>query len=827
MDLLLEKLWKFVAKDTSLTLQLRLFRLLCLTTAMVCLFVVLPVNLIEPDLPLIVTVADILLGLFAMFCHERSCKGRHHIVAFQLVLFFLLSVCWLANGGITGSVTYYFFAVMMMPMVLSQGRMRVVLTLLVALDMCGLFLVEYFFPKTVTHFPNHTDWFIDNLTGMFCSFLAIVLVLWVIVTSYEHERRELSRSTRNLATSEENYRGVVENAMSIILRLDIEGRITFFNKYAENLFGYTREEVIGRPAVGIIIPPVSTKGENLAAKLDDLLAHPEKYAQAENQNVCRDGRRIWVTWTNQPLYDEQGRLREILCVGADATERVALLEQLRLTQFTMDAAAEQIVWTNEDGRIIYANAATVAELGYSTGELLRLSLHHLATDFPADSWNDHWQALKRERSARFELTQLRNDGSTRPAELSVTYIKVADKEYTTVFIRDLTERRRGEERRREQEQQMQRLQRLESLGILAGGIAHDFNNLLTAILANISLVKLDLPPRSENHDLLGEAEKASLQAKGLTAQLLTFAKGGKPVKTAVNLEQIIRDSTSFALRGRPVTCALNLPADLSRVEAEAAQLSQVFNNLFINACQAMPEGGLLTVTACNRTIGQQPGAQPVTGGDYVEVIIRDQGMGIAPDHLAKIFDPYFTTKQTGSGLGLSVVHSIISNHQGSVRVDSRPGNGTTFTLLLPVSRQAPPVAPPVEIFAPAHRRRILIMDDEAMVCRVMSKMLGKLGYDVETAAHGEAAVQMYEQALAQKNAFDLLIMDLTIPGGMGGKEAIRRLKEIDPQVKAIVSSGYSNDPVMAEHMAHGFTGVVLKPYTRDQVQTAISAALGA
>ena len=412
-----------------------------------------------------------------------------------------------------------------MPMILSGGRTRKVLVLLNTLAVAGLFLVEFNFPQTVTRFANHTDWFIDNLTGIFCSFLAIVLVLWILVASYEHERELLSRSARELATSEENYRGVVENAMSVILRLDVQGRVTFFNKYAENLFGYRREEIIGRQAVGTIIPPVSSKGEDLTEKFNDLLAHPEKYALAENQNVCRDGRRIWVTWTNQPLHDDQGRLREILCVGADVTERAALLEQLRLTQFTMDAAAEQIVWTDERGRIIYANAATVAGLGYAAEELHKLSLHELAADFPEEAWNGHWQALKHGRSATIELTQRRKDGSTRPVELSVTYIKVADKEYTTVFIRDLTERHRAEVRRREQEQQMQRLQRLESLGILAGGIAHDFNNLLTAILANISLVKLDLPPRSENQDLLTEAEKASLQAKGLTGPVADLCQG--------------------------------------------------------------------------------------------------------------------------------------------------------------------------------------------------------------------------------------------------------------------------------------------------------------
>jgi len=654
--------------------------------------------------------------------------------------------------------------------------------------------------------------------------VAIVLVLWVIVTSYEHEQKLLSRAARELATSEENYRGVVENAMSVILRLDLQGRITFFNKYAENLFGYQRAEIIGRHAVGTIIPLVSSKGENLTEKMSALLRQPEKFAQAENENVTRAGRRIWIAWTNQPLYDEAGKLREILCVGADSTERAALLEQLRLTQFTIDAAAEQIVWTDERGAIIYANAATVAGLGYSAGELRQLALHDLTTNFTSAMWAAHWQALKRDRSATLELTQSSRDGSTRPVELACTYLKAFDKEYSTVFIRDLTEWYKTEAKRREHEQQMQHLQRLESLGLLAGGIAHDFNNLLTAILANVSLVKMDLPPGSENLELLGDAEKASLQARGLTAQLLTFAKGGKPVKSAVNLEQVIRDSMGFALRGKPVICAIHLPADLRSVEADAGQLAQVFNNLFINACQAMPEGGQVTVTGRNLAV-QPADKRLVAAGEFVEIVVQDQGGGIAPDNLAKIFDPYFTTKKTGSGLGLAVVHSIISNHQGAIRADSSPGFGATFTLLLPASKRVPPPAPPAPAAPSSHRRRILVMDDEAMVCRVMSKMLDKLGYEVETAPHGLAALHLYETAAAQKNAFDLLIMDLTIPGGMGGKEAIKRLKEFDPNVKAIVSSGYSHDPVMAEYQAHGFTGVILKPYTREQVQTAINEAL--
>ncbi len=824
MDLLLEKLWDFVARDKSLTLQERLFRLMTLTAAIVCLFIVLPVNLMEPSLPLGVNIADIILGLFSLFCYTQSCKGKNHIKLFLVVLVSLLSPVWFLNGGVGASITFYFFPVIVLPLVLCRGALRWGVAAFVVFDLIALVTLEYFYPNLVTYIPNRADYYWDNITGIVCSFIALALVVWVIVTNYDWEQGLLSRYAKELAASEENYRSVVENAMSIILRLDVEGRVTFFNRFAENLFGYSRGEIIGQNALGTIVPTVSSKGESLVEKFEALLKHPEQHALSENENLCRDGRRIQVTWTNRPIYDEQGSLREILCVGADVTQQVLLLEQLRMTQLTMDAAAEQILWTDDLGKIIYANAAATEGLGYSAEALRVFTLHDLATDFPAEDWTQLWQQLRRERSATLELTQCRSDQATRPVELSITYFKVANKEYSAVFIRDLTERKKTEEKRRQHELEMQHLQRLESLGVLAGGIAHDFNNLLTAILANVSLVKMDLPVTSENHELLNEAEKASLQARGLTGQLLTFSKGGKPVKSAVNLEQIIRDSTSFALRGKPVKCIIEIPAALRSVEADAAQLTQVFNNLVLNAYQAMPNGGQITIRAQNRN-GREQEQLLVTEGEYVEVSIQDEGTGIAPEHLPKIFDPYFTTKKSGTGLGLAVVHSIISNHHGAIFVDSRPGAGTTFTLLLPVSEKTPAAKTQVAMTPAAQNQRIMIMDDEAMVCRVLSKMLRKLGYEAETVSDGQAALQKYEQAVALKKPFDLLIMDLTIPGGMGGKEAIERLHKLNPNVKAIVSSGYSNDPILSDFSAYGFKGVILKPYTHDQVQAAVRKVL--
>jgi signal transduction histidine kinase len=457
-------------------------------------------------------------------------------------------------------------------------------------------------------------------------------------------------------------------------------------------------------------------------------------------------------------------------------------------------------------------------------ELRKLSLPDLAVNFPAAAWDNLWQAVKPKGSATVELQQRHKDGSTRPVELSVTYINVAGKESTTIFIRDLTERKNAEERRRLHEQQMQHLQRLESLGVLAGGIAHDFNNLLTIILGNISVARMDGAGGTDSDALLAEAEKASLKAQGLTAQLSIFSKGGKPVKSAVEIGKVIRESVSQVLHDQNVKCDCWLPTDLPPVNADAGQLAQVFNNLLVNACQASAEDGHIAIRAESRSFSQadKPLLAP---GNYIEITVKDNGCGIPAEDLPKIFDPYFTTKKTGTGLGLAVVHSVIRHHHGAVSVDSQPGAGTTFTLLLPaLGRWLPAASPPVPPGKPAGQR-ILIMDDETMICRVLSKMLSKLGYHVETAADGDAAVRMYQQAAAQQQPFDLLIMDLTVPGGMGGKETIQKLKQINPQVRSIVSSGYCDDPILANHQAYGFSGVILKPYAHDQVVAEVRKTL--
>lgn len=387
-----------------------------------------------------------------------------------------------------------------------------------------------------------------------------------------------------------------------------------------------------------------------------------------------------------------------------------------------------------------------------------------------------------------------------------------------LVFRDVTEQQKMEE-------DLQKSHKLESIGILAGGIAHDFNNILTAILGNISLAKMYSKPGDRISIVLTEAENAFWRARDLTQQLLTFSKGGAPIKKTASVAELLRDTCSFVLSGSNIRCRFEIAPELWPAEFDAGQISQVVNNLLINAQQAMPQGGVITIRAENFTVNKKS-ALPLAKGRYVKIAIEDQGIGIPEEHLHRVFDPYFTTKQTGSGLGLATSYSIMKRHDGYIDVQSQVGKGTVFTLYLPASRAAIEPASFHAETEPGGHGRILFMDDEETVRRVGGEILVRLGYEVEYATEGTEMLERYAAAQDEGRPFDAVIMDLTIPGGMGGKEAVGKLLELDPNAVAVVSSGYFNDPVMADYARYGFRGVIAKPYKVKELNETLRKALG-
>ena len=372
------------------------------------------------------------------------------------------------------------------------------------------------------------------------------------------------------------------------------------------------------------------------------------------------------------------------------------------------------------------------------------------------------------------------------------------------------------------------LSKLESTGVMAGGIAHDFNNLLTAILLNLDLAQGTMPPGGQWTLFLDEARKAVLTARGLTQRLITFAAGGAPTRQPTRVREVILESIRAALSGSRVRCDFLPPDDLWLADVDEEQIGQVIRNLLLNAREAMPGGGVVSIRAENRVLalGENVSLPP---GDYVRVSVADQGGGIAPEVLSKIFDPYFSTKQRGDqkgmGLGLTICHTIMQRHGGAITVESQTGMGATFHLYLPASRpEIEMVESPVQKTPPWYGR-ILVMEDEEGVRTVIGASLERMGHEVELVEDGQRAVQAYGTAKDQGRPFDAVILDLTVRAGLGGRETMRELLRIDPDVKAIIMSGYAHDPVVLEPERHGFKGVLAKPFETGKLREIISQAV--
>jgi len=408
-----------------------------------------------------------------------------------------------------------------------------------------------------------------------------------------------------------------------------------------------------------------------------------------------------------------------------------------------------------------------------------------------------------------------SENNERIVELNSSVIKLHEKPIGIVLaLRDITIKSRIDN-------ELIKMSKLESIGILAGGIAHDFNNLLTGISANVSLLNNTCDVPSGISDSLIDIGKAVERATGLTKQLLTFAKGGTPVMKPYPVEELVKESIKFIVKDNEIKTELEIDPDLPTALIDPNQISQAINNLLINAIQAMPSGGILSILV--KKADSLPPEIPLKSGKFIFIKISDTGCGIPRKNLNKIFDPFFSTKSTGTGFGLTSTYSIIKKHRGYIRVDSKENEGTTFEIYIRTSGEKPDeIETGIKPIKAAHGGSVLIMDDEEYILEVLVKMLKYHGFSVTTAKTGEEAVAIYKENLAAGSPFDYVILDLTVFNGMGGKETVGILRDIDPNVKAIVSSGYSDNPVLANYRDYGFSGILSKPYVIEDVLKAIN-----
>jgi len=503
----------------------------------------------------------------------------------------------------------------------------------------------------------------------------------------------------------------------------------------------------------------------------------------------------------------------------------ALAEEKERLAVTLRSIGDGVITTDLESRILLINSVAETLTGWvqreAVGQPLGLVFRNLdpETHEPRDNSVAARTSGTVAHGATRSSTLVARDLTERPIEESVA--PLCDQQGRTIGMvlafRDITDSLRIQEERT-------RTARLESLGLLAGGMAHDFNNVLTSVMGSVSTARATLPDAGPSANLLLQAEQACVRARQLTWQLLTFSKGGVPVKKTVAIAGILKESANMALRRSPVRCVFDLPEDLWMVEADEIQLVQVFTNLLINAQEAMPQGGVITVTAGNLVEADRRSecALPVVPGNYLRVSIADEGIGIPKEHIGRIFDPYFSTKRRGSGLGLATTYSIVKNHGGFLVVESSLGRGTTLSVSLPASSGCLLHRPAESLVRPAGRRlRVLIMDDEAPVRVMASNMLQFLGYEAEAVDNGRAAIERFAH-----DRFDVVMLDLIVPGEMGAKEAIRRLAGINPSVKAILVSGYAQPGVITDFRDHGFQAAIAKPFTLQELSATLSSVIG-
>jgi PAS domain S-box-containing protein len=639
-----------------------------------------------------------------------------------------------------------------------------------------------------------------------------------------------ARSFQKVQVSEKKYRELVENANSIILRMDVNGKITFFNEFAQRFFGFPEDVIIGKNVGGTILPPTATTERDLKTLVKSLQQDPEQPGAIETKNVLRNGQPVWIAWTFKPIMRKDGQVVEILCIGSDITKRKWAEEALResekkykelyaeskraeeLYRSVLHSSADAIVISDLNGNTRYVSPAFEKIFGWTMTELEGRPIPNVP-DSKQEEINLVLDDTLRNGESVQNLETRRYAKDGRLLDVSISASRYYDDEGRPagmlMMLRDISEKKRLEA-------QLLQAHKMEAIGTLAGGIAHDFNNILQAISGYTQIILMGKDLSDPDYDKLDAIERSAQRASDLTKRLLIFGRKLESQLKPVSLNQEVMQVVKMLGRTIPkmIEIECRLAEDIQIIDADPVQIEQILMNLGINARDAMPDGGKLTFSTERVTLDEDYckshlGCKP---GNYVRLSVSDTGQGIEKDVIEHIFEPFFTTKETGkgTGLGLAMVYGIVQNHGGHMTVESELAHGVTFDIFFPIRevKDRTPVFKRAQSFVRGGGETILLVDDEESIRELGQEVLSRFGYRVLTASDGESALKLYQR---EPKEVDLVILDFIMPG-MGGDKCLRGLLELNPQAKVLMASGYSVNEAAKEAIEAGAKGFVAKPY---------------